>query len=128
MSGPEEHIPDQAAAAAAISRQIEAIHTEAYETPVKQGATHVLDDLVIVVLDIALTAIERRMIQIGRGALVHEMRHGVQEAEAATFSAAVERATGRRVVSFASHTHLEPPWVAEVFRLGPHEPDTIERD
>jgi hypothetical protein len=49
---------------------------------------------------------------------VHELRHAVQKAEAVSFEAVVERATGRRVVGFAS-THLEPPFVAELFRLGP---------
>lgn len=81
--------------------------------------THVLDDLVVAVLDIELTAIERRMADFGRGNLVHELRHAVRTAEAASFKAVVERATGRRVVAFASHTHIDPPFVAELFRLGP---------
>jgi uncharacterized protein YbcI len=108
-----------AAIADAISEQIAAIHTETYETPVKHAASYVLDDLVVALLDIELSAIERRMIEFGRGHLVHELRHAVQEVEAASFRAVVERATGRRVVAFASHTHVEPPFVAELFRLGP---------
>jgi len=108
-----------AAIADAISEQIAAIHTETYDTPVKRATTYVLDDLVVALLDIELSAIERRMIEFGRGQLVHELRHAVQEAEAASFKAVVERATGRRVVAFASHTHVEPPFVAELFRLGP---------
>ena len=59
------------------------------------------------------------MVEFGRGDLVHELRHAVQKSEAVSFEAVVERATGRRVVGFASHTHLEPPFVAELFRLGP---------
>ena len=80
-----------------------------------------LDDLVVAVLDIELSAIERRMIEFGRGNLVHELRHAVQTAEAASFKAVVERATGRRVVAFASHTHVNPAFVAELFRLGPSD-------
>lgn len=118
VSAPDEPAREQMAEVA-ISRQIAAIHEESYDTHVKQVSTHLLDDLVVVVLDIELTAIEHRMIESGRGALVHEMRHAVQLAEAASFEAAVERATGRRVASFASHTHLDPPWVAELFRLSP---------
>ena len=35
-----------------------------------------------------------------------------------TFHAAVERATGRRVIGFASHVQLEEPrFMAEIFRL-----------
>ncbi|MDQ6804662.1 MAG: DUF2294 domain-containing protein [Actinomycetota bacterium] len=104
---------------AAISEQIVAIHVESYETPVKRAVTHVLDDLVVAVLDIELSLIEQRMIEFGRGNLVHELRHAVQTAEAASFKAVVERATGRRVVAFASHTNIDPPFVAEVFRLAP---------
>jgi uncharacterized protein YbcI len=119
MTGDEEARMDRAAVADAISDQIAAIHTESYGTPVKQATTYVHDDLVVALLDIELSPIERRMIEFGRGTLVHELRHAVQEAEATSFQAVVERETGRRVVGFASHTHLEPPFVAELFRLGP---------
>ena len=37
----------------------------------------------------------------------------------ATFIAAVERATGRRVTSFLSKMNLNPHFVVEIFRLGP---------
>lgn len=119
MSGADERGVDRAVAEAAISEQITTIHTESYDTPVKRAVTHVLDDLVVVVLDIELSMIETRMIEFGNGNLVHELRHAVQLAEAASFRAVVERATGRRVVAFASHTHLDPPFASELFRLGP---------
>lgn len=119
MSDGDERASDPVAVAAAISEQIAQIHTDSYDTPVRRAVTHVLDDLVVAVLDIELSRIETRMIDFGKGALVHELRHAVQTAEAASFKAVVERATGRRVVAFASHTHLDPPFVAELFRLGP---------
>lgn len=112
------HDPDATPAgmdtvAATISQQLVVIHEETYDTPVKQVSTYVHDDLVVAVLDIELTVIEQRMIDHGRGHLVHELRHAVQTAEAASFRAIVEHATGRRVVAFASHTHADPPFVAE---------------
>lgn len=119
MTDRDARASDLRLVAAAISEQIAQIHTESYETPVKRAVTHVLDDLVVAVLDIELSLIEQRMIDFGKGALVHELRHAVQTAEAASFKAVVERATGRRVVAFASHTHIDPPFVAELFRLGP---------
>jgi len=119
MTAPDEPEIDVAQIATAISEQIAAIHVESYDTPVKDVKTYVMDDLVVAVLDIDLTRIEERMIEFDRGHLVHELRHAVQLAEATSFEAVVERATGRRVVSFASHTHLDPPFVAELFRLGP---------
>jgi hypothetical protein len=45
-----------------------------------------------------------------------------QQAIETTFRAAVERATGRRVVSFASITKLSPHYVVEVFRLAEQRP------
>jgi uncharacterized protein YbcI len=128
MTERDEQGMSPAAITEAISEQIAAIHTETYDTPVKHVTTYVLEDLVVVLLDIELSAIERRMIEFGRGQLVHELRHAVQDAEAASFRAVVERATGRRVVAFASHTHIEPAFVAELFRLGPStaQPDEPE--
>jgi uncharacterized protein YbcI len=119
VSGRDEPGMDPAAVAAAISEQIAAIHVESYDTPVKRAITHVLDDLIVTVLDIELSAIEKRMIEFDRGNLVNELHHAVQTAEAASSTAVVERATGRRVVAFASHTHTDPPFAAELFRLGP---------
>jgi uncharacterized protein YbcI len=119
VTGFEEFSANAEAIATAISDQIAAIHTESYDTTVKCATTYVLEDLVVALLDIELNPIERRMIEFGRGDLVHQLRHAVQEAEAASFKAVVERATGRRVVAFASHTHVDPPFAAELFRLGP---------
>jgi uncharacterized protein YbcI len=119
VSGNDGRSLDVAAVSAAISEQIAAIHVESYETPVMRAVTHVLDDLVVAVLDIELSLIEQRMIAFGRGNAVHELRHAVQTAEEASFKAVVERATGRRVIAFASHTNVDPPFVAELFRLAP---------
>jgi hypothetical protein len=60
------------------------------------------------------------MIEHDREDAVLELRHSFQMAIEPTFRAAVERATGRRVIGFASHTQLEEPRFAlEVFRLEP---------
>jgi hypothetical protein len=51
---------------------------------------------------------------------VRELREHFQQAIQSTFRAAVERATGRRVIGFASHVQLdEPRFAVEVFRLEP---------
>jgi hypothetical protein len=42
-----------------------------------------------------------------------------QEAIETTFSSAVERATGRRVIAFLSQTNLDPNFAVEIFRLAP---------
>jgi len=64
VSDLDERGLDSAAVGAAISQQIMLIHTETYDTPVERALTHVLDDLVVVVLDIELSPIEKRMIEL----------------------------------------------------------------
>ena len=51
--------------------------------------------------------------------MVLNTRAAYQEAIQSTYQAAVERATGRRVISFVSATKLEPPFSVEIFRLAP---------
>ncbi len=58
MSSHDEPWVDPVTAGMAISEQLSTIHTESYETPVIQAITHVLDDLVVTVLDIELSVIE----------------------------------------------------------------------
>jgi len=48
------------------------------------------------------------------------VREQFQQAIRSIFAAAVERATGRRVVGFASHAEVdEARFAVEIFRLGP---------
>jgi hypothetical protein len=58
--------------------------------------------------------------------MVLNLRSKYQQAIETTFSAAVERATGRRVIAFASHTVLHPHFAVEIFRLEPH-PEAEEK-
>ena len=73
----------------------------------------------LVVLDIELTQAEQTLIDAGRPDAVTGIRESFQEAIGATFSAIVERATGRRVISFVSQMSIEPLYALEVFRLTP---------
>ena len=56
------------------------------------------------------------------GNAVVEVRSGYLQAIEMTFHAEAERATGRRVVSFACATNLSSNWVIEAFRLGALDP------
>jgi uncharacterized protein YbcI len=83
---------------------------------------HVLDDSVICFLDeLELQRNEEFMISAGHADAVVEMRSRYEAAIKTTFQAAVERATGRRVVSFVSATKLSPNYAVEIFRLGPRK-------
>jgi uncharacterized protein YbcI len=112
--------PSAEAVADEIRRDILAIHRESYGTAAEAHA-YVLDDTVIVLLDgLELLPNEEFLISEGHGEAVGRVRTQYQKAIEPTFRAAVERATGRQVVSFASHVQLEEPrFMAEIFRLQP---------
>ena len=99
------------------------IHQESYGASAREVRAHILDDVVLCFLDeLQLMPNEEFLISAGRSEAVIEMRSQYQQAIETTFRAAVERATGRRVVSFVSVTKLAPNYAVEVFRLGPEKP------
>jgi serine/threonine-protein kinase RsbW len=106
------------AASKIISDEVVRIHRESYGSGAKTVKTYVHDDLVLSVLDVELLPAEVVVIDQGRSDLVLEMRSSFQLELETSFTAAVERATGRKVIAFLSDTHLDPPFVTELFRLG----------
>jgi uncharacterized protein YbcI len=120
---PEEAVaPSSEAVERGIAKDLMAIHRDSYGRAANDTQAHVIGDTVIVILDdLELLPNEEFLIEQGRADAVSELRSSFQQAIAPTFRAAVERATGRRVVTFASHTQLEeePRFALEVFRLEP---------
>jgi len=117
---PEDAVaPTPQAVADAVCRDILAIQQDSYGRGAENAKAHVLDDTVIVILEgLELLPNEEFMIEKGEAAAVRELREHFQQAIESTFRAAVERATGRRVVGFASHVTLdEPRFAVEIFRL-----------
>ena len=104
-----------------ICRDFLAIHQDSYGRAADSASAHVLGDTVIVLIDgLELLPNEEFLIGEGRGDVVGSVRTQFQEAIGPTFSAAVERATGRRVIGFASHVQIEEPrFMCEIFRLEP---------
>jgi uncharacterized protein YbcI len=104
-----------------ICRDLQAIHIGAYGRAAASAQAHLLDDTVIVLLDgLELLPNEEFLISQGHDELVASVRTQFQQAIGPTFRAAVERATGRRVIGFASHVQVEEPrFMAEIFRLEP---------
>jgi uncharacterized protein YbcI len=102
-----------------ISREILRIHEESYGKGAGQAQAFVADDYVVVVLDdLELLPNEKFLIEHGKHETVVQVRTQYQHAIQASFRAAIERATGRTVVGFASTTCVdEPRFVAEIFRL-----------
>ena len=102
-----------------ICRDLMEIHRESYGRTAARAQAHVLEDTVIVLIDgLQLLPNEVFLIDSGHGDVVHRIRSEYQKAIETTFRAAVERATGRRVIGFSSHVQLEEPrFMAEIFRL-----------
>jgi uncharacterized protein YbcI len=106
----------------AIAEQLLSIHRDSYGRAAERAVSQLIDhDTLIVLLDgLELLPNEEFLVRNGAEDAVAEMRTKYQKAIEPTFRAAVERATGRRVIGFASHVTLEGPRFAlEVFRLEP---------
>jgi uncharacterized protein YbcI len=105
-----------------IAREMLRVHDEAYgETSARDAKVYLMDDITLVVIDAVPTPAEQILLDAGRGDAVRGTREAFQEAIAPTFTAIVERATGRRVISFLSRMALEPFESLEYFRLGADE-------
>ena len=102
-----------------VRREILRIHEESYGKGAASARAFVSEDYVIVVLDdLELLPNEKFLVEHGKHETVIQVRTQYQHAIQASFRAAIERATGRMVVGFASTTNMdEPRFVAEIFRL-----------
>jgi uncharacterized protein YbcI len=102
-----------------VAREILRIYEESYGAGAASAEALVSESWVIVVLDgLELLPNEKFLLENGREDTVMQVRTQYQHAIRSSFSAAVERATGRTVVGFASTTSVdEPRFMAEVFRL-----------
>jgi uncharacterized protein YbcI len=107
--------------AAEIGREIALLHKHSYGEPVAEPQVCIADGFVTVLMDITLWKAEQTLIGAGHDEQVRRTREAYQDAVRTTFTAIVERATGRRVVGFTSSTVIDEEagsWSVEVFRLG----------
>jgi uncharacterized protein YbcI len=111
--------PSEAEVEDEISREILRIHEESYGKGASAAHTYVGNGYVVVVLDDPeLLPNERFLLENGKHDTVVQVRTHYQHAIQASFRAAVERATGRKVIGFASMTNFDDhPFVAEVFKI-----------
>jgi uncharacterized protein YbcI len=102
-----------------VTREILRIHEESYGKGAGQAKAFLGEDFVVVVLDdLELLPNEKFLLEHGKHETVVQVRHQYQQAIQASFRAAIERATGRTVIGFASTTSIdEPRFVAEIFKL-----------
>ena len=88
-------------------------------TPVTAKTLLLEDELLVCVLGGVYTDVEKTMIELQRATVVQETRSAFQVAMKHKFIAAVERLSGRAVLSFISNHHVGPDMEVEVFMLEP---------
>jgi uncharacterized protein YbcI len=82
-----------------------------------KARTTIRDNVVLVMLEQALTKGEQVLVDKGRGDRVLALRREYQEAMREEGSARVAELTGRSVVAMMSANHLNPDLGAEIFVL-----------
>ncbi len=112
-------LPTREEAEEKISFELVRVHEESYGVGAEKVVTHVIDDLVVVVLDVIITEAERTLLGAGKVDAVRKTREDFQDVIGPTFIAVVERATGRRVDSWISRMSVDPLYSVELFRLAP---------
>src|SRR5687768_7238091 len=111
--------PIDGALRSAISQAIVRIHAEHYGKGATQAKTYVWDNLVVTVLRDVLTVAERTLVDVDRADAVRDMRTTFQFSLERNFREAVERLTGRSVLSFMSQVDPGNGLGVEVFVLEP---------
>jgi uncharacterized protein YbcI len=102
-----------------ISRAVVQLYREYTGRGPTQAHTTITDDLVVVMMGDTLLKAEKSLAVDGKSELVLTMRRAVQDTMRADLTDAVERLSGRKVVAFMSHNHIEPDLASELFVLAP---------
>jgi len=79
------------------------------------------DELLVCVLGGVYTDVEKTMIELQRAPVVHETRSAFHNAMEYKFVDAIERLSGRKVMTFMSDHHVGPDIEIELFMLTPQE-------
>jgi hypothetical protein len=106
---------------AELRRELATIYAEVWGTRIAHLRVLVDDDVIFCLLDeLELLPAEEILVDSGKADAVVAARVTYREAIEATFHAAVERATGRNVVSSLSTVRVhDPVFAVDVFRLMP---------
>ena len=103
---------------AAVSEAMASMHERYHgRAPATAKSLMMGDDLLACVLGGVYTDVEKTLIELQRTTLVQDTRSAFQEAMQQKFIDAVERLSGRRVLSFISKHHVGPDLEIELFVL-----------
>ena len=90
-----------------------------HRTPVSAKTLLLGGELLVCVLGGVYNDVEKTMIELQRAPIVHETRSAFQNALQHRFVAAIERLSGRKVLTFMSDHHVGPDIEIELFMLTP---------
>jgi uncharacterized protein YbcI len=108
---------------AAISREIVRLQAEYYGKGPTKAKTHIVDDIVVVVLEESFTRAEKTLAQRGEREAIKHIRRRFQQQMAENFTSVVEQATGRKVRAFLSETDIDQDVSVELFLLADERTD-----
>ena len=117
MSAPDTPLTGDALLGAVTDAMV-AFHERYYHrAPVTAKTLLLAGEVLVCVLGGVYTDVEKTMIEIQRDAIVRETRSAFQTAMQHKFISAVERLSGRDVLSFISDHHVGPDIEIELFML-----------
>ena len=102
---------------AAITREMVRIKSQHYGKGATEAKTYQCDSFIFCVMKGGMTPVERNLLEHGDTDLVRQVRLRFQHNNGETFREAVERITGRRVLSYESQVLFAPDYVVEIFVL-----------
>ena len=106
---------------AEVSNGIVQLLRETYGRGPTKAKSYLNDNIVLVVLEDILTTVERTLLDNGKDSLVREVRLVYQAAETEKFTGVVEKALGRKVLTYHSQVTFDPDMAFEVFVLDPED-------
>jgi uncharacterized protein YbcI len=109
---------DDGVARAEITNGLVGLFSRHYGKGPTRGKTFVMEDYVFTVFEDPLTTAESTLVSRNRGEMVREMRLTFQQEMADEFKAVVEKALGRRVLTYHSQVTFDPDYAFEMFVLG----------
>ena len=103
---------------AAISSELSRLKAHNFGKGPLDTKTYLNDNYLFCVMRGGLTRMEETLLEGGDRDLVRQVRLRFQAQLASTFRAAVERLTGRRVLTYESQVLFDPDHTVEIFVLG----------
>jgi uncharacterized protein YbcI len=119
MPAPDLPLTGNALLVAVTDAMVEFHKRYHHRAPVTAKTLLLGGEVLVCVLGGVYTDVEKTMIELQRSAIVQETRSAFQKAMQHRFIAAVERLSGREVLSFISNQHVGPDMEIELFMLEP---------